>query len=461
MIERIWLVEPPAPDLHVFSLSNLPRLGLPILGTILSEQGAKVTILTPASGPVDPAELAAGDLVGFSITTSTAAEGYRLADGIRALSAGTGRRVPIVFGGVHATFLPEEALGHGDYVIRHEGEESFPALVAALNRGEDLEGIPGLSFWDNGSMRHNADGRRPPDLDGIPIPDLTLIRNFKPQVSPVLASRGCPHDCSFCCVTAMMGRQYRFAGTERVLAELRSAPTRNVFFYDDNFAADRARTKELLRGMAAERLGLEWSAQVRSDVGEDEELLALMRAAGGRMLYIGFESVNQAALTEFHKGLTVAGVERNIRAIKRYGFHIHGMFIFGADSDRPENLRQNVAFARRMGLDTVQFMALTPVPGTPLYDRLHKEGRILTTDWRRYDGANVVFKPAGMTAYELQRLTYWALCRFYSWRLLLRCAWRRDWVQAGLVVYARHVLRQWHGRHKGDLRQLRLMGEWG
>ena len=136
MIQRIWLVEPPAPDIHVFSFCNLPRLGLPILGTILRRKGFDVTILAPARGKIEPAELASGDLVGISITTSTAPAGYRLADQVRALAAGMGQTIPVVFGGVHATFLPEEALAHGDYVIRREGEASFPALLIALNQGD-------------------------------------------------------------------------------------------------------------------------------------------------------------------------------------------------------------------------------------------------------------------------------------------------------------------------------------
>lgn len=457
MIKRIWLVEPSAPDYHVFSFSKLPRLGLPILGTILRDRGYEVTILVPASGPVNPAELAAGDLVGISLTTSTASGGYSLADLIRARAAVAGRRVPVVFGGVHATFRPEEALEHGDYVLRGEAEESFPALLDALNNGGDLGAIPGLTFRDGREVRHNPDAPYIADLDRLPDPDLSLIRNYHSTLTPILASRGCPHDCTFCCVTRMMGRHYRFAGTARVLAQLRKAAAGSVFFYDDNFAADRRRTKELLRAMIEENLNLSWSAQVRSDVAEDEELLTLMRRAGCNMLYIGFESANQEALTEFHKGLSITAVERNIKTIKRQGIHIHGMFIFGADSDRPAALRETVAFARRTGIDSVQFMTLTPLPGTPLYEKLDREGRILTTDWRRYDGANVVFRPAGMTAYELQRLTLWALRRFYSLGLFLRYARRAEWAKAGLVVYARHIIRRWTARHRGEIRRLKLL----
>ncbi|MGE5598765.1 MAG: B12-binding domain-containing radical SAM protein, partial [Bacteroidota bacterium] len=376
---------------------------------------------------------------------------------VRALAAAAGRRVPVVFGGVHATFRPEEALEHGDYVLRGEAEESFPALLDALNNGGDLGDIPGLTFRDGRDVRHNRDAPCIADLDRLPDPDLGLIRNYRPGITPILASRGCPHDCIFCCVTRMMGRQYRFNGIARVLAQLRRAATGGVFFYDDNFAADRRRTKELLQAMIAEDLRLRWSAQVRSDVAEDEELLALMRRAGCAILYIGFESVNQDTLTELHKGLSIAAVERNIRAIKRHGLQIHGMFVFGADNDHPAVLRQTVAFARRTGLDTVQFMTLTPLPGTPLYEKLAGEGRLITTDWRRYDGANVVFRPAGMTAYELQRLTLWALRRFYSAGLFLRYAWRAEWAKAGLVVYARHIIRRWTARNKRALRRLKLL----
>ena len=458
MLKRIWLVEPPAPDLHVFSHSDLPRLGLPILGTILKQNGYDVTIFTPRSGPVDPLELAQGDLVGISITTSTAPHGYELADRIRRLSEKIGTRVPIVFGGVHATFMPEEALRHGDFVLRKEAEESFPKLLAALAGECPLPDVPGLSYREDRSIRHNQEGPPIWDLDGLPIPDLSLIRGYKPKVSPVLTSRGCPHNCTFCCVTRMMGRHYRFAGTEHVLSELRQLPTRNVFFYDDNFAADRRRTKELLHAMIGEKLGLEWGAQVRPDLADDEELLVLMREAGCNTLYIGFESANQKTLEELNKNLSIEGVKRNIGAMKKHGFHIHGMFIFGADSDRHETIRGTVRFARRTGIDTVQFMLLTPLPGTPLYASLQSAGRLLTDDWSLYDGANVVFKPAGMTAYELQKLTRWALRKFYSWPHLIQLACGREWQKAGAAIYARHILRRWYGRHRREIRQLRLIG---
>lgn len=449
MIKHIRLIEPPAPDYHVFSFCDLPRLGLPILGAILKEKGYEVQISIPAGVRPSLADLLQADLVGISITTSTAPEGYRLADRLREMAKAHGKRLPVVFGGVHATFLPEEALTHGDYVIRHEGEESFPALIAALDGDGDLSAIPGLSYFDGDAVRHNPDGRPIENLDRIPCPDLTLIQGYKPRITPILASRGCPHHCTFCCVTEMMGRRYRRCSVDRVIDELRRAPTRSVFFYDDNFAADRAGTKALLRRMIDEGLDLRWSAQVRSDVAEDEELLALMRRAGGAILYIGFESANQEALTELHKGLAIAAVEDNIRIIKQHGFDIHGMFIFGADSDHPESLRRTLAFARRNKLDTVQFMTLTPLPGTPLFTRLGSEGRLLTTDWRRYDGANVVFRPARMTPYELQVLTYRALRKFYSWGLLLRYAARRQWAKAGVVAYARITLGKWYNRHRG------------
>ena len=461
MIQRIMLVEPPAPDFHVFSFCNLPRLGLPILGTILRQKGYDITILVPASGRIDPVELAQGDLVGISITTSTAPAGYRLADQVHALAAERGRAIPVVFGGVHATFCPEEALAHGDFVIRREGEASFPALIEALNHGRGLDGIPGLSYWDGPQMRRNEDGPRVQDLDGLPSPDLSLIRGFKSPVTPILASRGCPHNCTFCCVTEMMGRQYRFVGNERVLDELRRAGTRNIFFYDDNFAANRGRTKDLLRAMIREGLNLEWSAQVRSDVADDGELLSLMRRAGGKILYIGFESVNQAALNEYHKGLTTGAIQRDIEIIKSHGFHIHGMFIFGADNDGPEQIWETVSFARRNGLDTVQFMMLTPLPGTPLYERLKQEGRILSTDWQRYDGANVVFRPAAMTPYQLQVLTHRAYRKFYSLGLLCRYLIRREWLKAGAVFFAQYTLRKWWWEHRSDLRDLQALEEGG
>jgi len=187
-------------------------------------------------------DLLEADLVGISTTTSTCYEAYRISTYLRT------RGIPVVLGGIHATFLPEEALKHTDYVVRGEAEASFTALVDSIRKGDEPAGIPGVSYWRNREMQHNAGNSCWADVNSLPSPDLSLIKNFKNRelrTYPVITSRGCPYDCSFCSVTSMFGRGFRYKENEHVLQELARYQGGNVFFVDDNFAAHKKHTKEL------------------------------------------------------------------------------------------------------------------------------------------------------------------------------------------------------------------------
>ena len=193
---KIALIEPNAPDYHIYSAWAIPRLGLPVLGTILREQGHQVKIYHEALEDFSPRKIwdvLNADLVGISITSSTAPRGYAMG---RLLKL---KGVPVVFGGVHATFLPEEPLRFGDYVLEGEAEESFPKLVSVLEGGGDLSEVPNL-FYKDGD-RIVATEKRPMclSLDELPIPDFSLIEgHHKLKIYPVMTSRGCPFNCTFC-----------------------------------------------------------------------------------------------------------------------------------------------------------------------------------------------------------------------------------------------------------------------
>ena len=229
-----------------------------------------------------------------------------------------------------------------------------------------------------------------------------------------MTSRGCPFGCNFCSVTQMFGRRYRFRSVDNVIAELKSHQLEYVFFYDDNFAANPAHTKELLRRMIAEKITPKWSAQVRIDIAKDEELLSLMREAGCVLVYIGLESINPKTLEALNKGQTPEEIEYAIAKIQSLGINIHGMFIFGTDQDDLATIGQTVRFAKRTGLATVQFMILTPLPGTHVFNEMEKNGRLISRDWGYYDAHHVVFQPKNMTSLQLQKQTIKAMLRFYS-----------------------------------------------
>lgn len=422
---NIRLVELKALSNNVYDQSRLPRLGQPQIAAILGQHGHDVLIYVETLAPVNLDDLLRADLVGISSTTGTTPPSYALADKLRAAG------VPVVFGGSHVTFRADEALDHADYVVRGEGHATMLELVQALESGGSVEDIIGLSYWRDGQKVHNP---ARPNCDeatfaGLPVPDLTRIVGYEKMVTyPVMTQWGCPFDCNFCSVIKMFGRRVRARPVEDVLAQLEQIPPGgDIFFYDDNLVVDKRRTKELLRGMIERGLTIPWSAQMRAEAvldkrtGEwDTELLELMRDSNCVWVYIGFESVNPDALKEFNKKQTVDDIAESIRAFHAYGIPIHGMFVLGCDADTPETIESTVQFAIRQGIDTVQFMTITPFPGTEFYDDMAAEGRILSDDWSLYDGHHVVIQPQHMTPYELQMAAFRAMLRFYAPRRAFR-----------------------------------------
>jgi anaerobic magnesium-protoporphyrin IX monomethyl ester cyclase len=405
---KIRLIEPEPPGMNVFSKVMFPRLGLPAIGAAMTSLGHDVSIYVPQFSAIDWNDVYTADLVGISTTTSTATTGYQFADRLRA------RGIPVVIGGPHVTFMASEALEHADYVARGEGGEAFMAeLIEALSGKRDLSSIAGLSYMHDGVVVHNADRERTEDLDTLPFPDLTLIHGYEKMGSvPIMTSWGCPFACNFCSVTAMFGRKYRFRSAESVIAEIKSSKARRIFFYDDNMAADKKRLKVLLRMMIDEGLAMPWSAQVRTDVARDPELLDLMRKSGCKRVYLGLESVNQATLDHFHKAQSVDDIVQAIKKLHEYGINSHGMFV--------QTLRDTVTFALKHRIDTVMLNILTPLPGTPQFQQMEEQGRIFDKRWHLYDAHHVVFTPKQMTPYELQREVVRGYARFYSKRQWLK-----------------------------------------
>jgi radical SAM superfamily enzyme YgiQ (UPF0313 family) len=451
---KITLIEPEPPGFHVFSHFKLPRLGLPLLGAILRNQGHQVRIHIDFLGQKYTSQFDDSDLVGISTTTSTAPEAYRLGDLFRR------RGRTVVIGGVHASFMPEEALMHADYVVRGEAEKSFPELIRCIRAGLPPTDVPGVSYRLSDQFIHNPKGPLLDDLDGLPFPDFSLLTRPLGKVDvPIQTSRGCPYPCNFCSVTQMFGRKVRFRSVDHVIAELKQIPRPEVFFYDDNFCARPAYTKELLERMIRENIRLDYfSAQVRADMTRDLEVMDLATRAGCKQVYVGFESVNPASLKEYDKRQTVDEIAASMEVFKRYKIRVHGMFVIGSDHDTAGTAKQTLRFARKHGIDTVQFMMLTPLPGTEYFRQLETEGRIVCRDWSLYDAHHAVFMPRQMSPVRLQKTTIRAMSRFYSctdglknlaalklwqasrafmgWYLIRRWKWdNRDWTTRLVGLY--------------------------
>lgn len=461
---RVRFLEPRPPGHHVYDLAVLPRLGLPLMATMLAERGHDVRCHCDVVAPVDVEDCLAADLVGISCTTSTAPYAYLLADEFEAAG------VPVVMGGAHVSFLADEALAHARYVVRGEGERTICELVDVLERDLPLEGVAGLSWRDDDRHHHNEARPRCDQaaFEALPIPDLTLIDGHQRLTTkPLMTQWGCPFDCEFCSVTAMFSRSVRHRRNDQVLAELADLGADRVFFHDDNFVVDKRRTRALLEQMVRRDLDMPWFAQVRAadtvfgskrSREPDHGFLSLMRRAGCRTVMVGFESISDDSLVQANKQQTVRDVTDAVELFHRHGIRVHGMFVVGFDTDAPDQAERTTAFAKRVGIDTIQIMIETPLPGTRLYERAAADGRLLTVDWQLYDGHHVVMQPLGTHPRDLQEGTIAAMETFYSrsrvWGPAVRAAWR------GLPELTRMAVRNRGPRRLPALAHLAARRRW-
>lgn len=458
LAKKIIFIEPKAPNLHIFSVFVIPRLGTLILGTIMKKMGWDVEVIVEENEEIDFERIATADIVGISTITSTAPRAYTIADQVREMG------ITAIIGGPHVTFMPDEALDHAEFVIRSEGEKALPKFIEAWTNGRKFSSVPNLSYFRNGVKVHNPIEKLNDELDRIPYPDSSLIKNgirktFGYQIVPVQTSRGCPFDCEFCSVTGMFGKKIRYRSTENIIEELRQYDDKKnvIFFYDDNFTANRRRTKELLNNMIAEKFKFGWSTQVRADVAKDPEMVKLMRKAGCTTVFIGFESIDPASLKEMKKEQSVQEIKSAIKIFYKNKIHVHGMFVFGFESDTPSMMKETIRFVNKSHIGTVQFLILTPFPGTVTFEKLQEKDRIKFYDWGLYDAHHAVFQPKNVSIDELQKAQIRGHQSFYSLRQLFKRALRFEWNELLIGLYARRLNRNWKKKNKLWLKVLNLL----
>jgi len=424
---KIRYIEPKPRGATIYEIANLPKLGLPLLAAIARNKypdvDQRIYCELVRDVKVDWKDVLSADLVCISTTTNTTIEGYAYAAKCRAAG------IPVMFGGSHVTFMSHEALGHADYVIRREGHVGFAQFLDWFVDGSSPDGlheIMGLSYLDaDGNQVDNpeAPAASGDDLDALPFPALDLLEGRERMgTHPIMMKWGCPYDCTFCSVIKMFGRKLRTRSVENMMTELRTVSAKRVFFYDDIFIVDKKQAKSLFHAMIDEGITPQWTAQIRADsiykskqtLEPDHELLALMRDSGCYMVYVGFESITQEGLDAYNKKQTVEHITTSIKLLHDYGIRVHGMFVVGADTDTPETVRATVDFALHHGVDTLQMMMLTTLPGTAFDAQMRAEGRVLTDDYSLYDGHHCVIQPKLMTPYQLQMETWKNMLRFYS-----------------------------------------------
>jgi len=361
------------------------------------------------------------DIVAIGAMTTQAQRAYEIADQYRALG------VTVLMGGIHPSALPEEALQHADAVACGDAEATLPHMLADWQTGR----LKRIYRWQE----------HPPAPISSPRKDLLNPRDYL-VFNPIQTTRGCPHNCSFCTTPAIFGRRFRQRRIDDIIEEIAEAKerfgSRTFIFSDDNFAGNRKWALQLCQRLKP--LQIKWASQCDIMISENDALLAAMRDSGCIGLILGLESVQQDTLAEAGKRFVQADSYLwRIRKIGSYGISLWGAFIFGFDHDDWVSCRRTVRFAAEANLAMACFPILTPYPGTQMYQRFRREGRLLTTDWSRYNGASVVFEPNNFSVKELRHAQMAAFHEFYHPRSAFRRLklWplkKRAWL-ANLAIY--------------------------
>ncbi len=347
------------------------------------------------------------NLIALSFFSGFATEAYRLAKEFKR------RGKTVVAGGPHVTFWPEEALRYCDSVVMGEAESVWSEL---------------LSDAEQGSLKTTYTGQ-PQSLDGLPSPRYDLLPGNFFVKKVIQVTRGCPFSCSFCTVPSI-NPGFRVRPAEEVIANIQYDNFKHwwqrkiVWFWDDNLMAKRTYIKELLQAMIP--LKKWWLTQASMDIARDEELLELMRDSGCIGVFFGIETFSEASLKSANKRQNRVQYYKDcIDALHRHGIAVMAGFIAGFDGDTPEDI---VGMADRLfeiGVDVPFLSVLTPYKGTPLYDQMAAEGRMIDDrGWDFYNGYNVTFHPRDMTPDELLNAHRSLWARAFSFRYSIKRIWR-------------------------------------
>ena len=358
------------------------------------------------------------DLVGISCMTANAPRAYELAGEFKK------RGKTVVLGGIHPTIMPDEASQYADSIIVGEAEDIWAKL---------------LNDFKYGKLKKRYYSPEPSLDKFIPLDYKKVKSGYLGQLN-LITTRGCPYNCEFCSIpkTSSRIRHVPIANIVRCIVESKS---KYVVFHDDNIVGDKDYAKELFRELRP--LKIKWIGQASIRAADDSELLKLMVDSGCISLFVGIESLSIDQLKLLKKQVdNIQDLESAIKNIKKAGILIHASVIFGFDTDTKDVFKKTLKFLIKSKVCSASFNILTPYPNTSLFDKIKKEGRLITGDWRYYSHSFAVFQPKNMTAYELQSSKINVKKNFYSffsilkrlpgnWRhplffIMANCIWRKE-----------------------------------
>ena len=472
-IQKVRFVEPGNPpykntirNYYTYeAFIRTPSHGLLTLATIVGQRVDDTLMYSECISEVNWEDVLTADIVFIGCFTFAAPRAYEMARLIKANSDAV-----VVLGGLHPSLNYPEAVQYCDYVLLGEGDESILEFIDALEseRAPDFEGVAYL--LGDGELVYTGQRTPPHDIDTIP--DRNLLYRYAQMVHyntiwpQVHASRGCPHNCDYCAPVRHFGHRLRTRAPENVVADIQAAiafhaqafPPRLLnllWITDDNLFANREWAMELLRAIIAADIDYSFIAQARYEVGLDDEMLTLLKAAGFRELAFGIEFIEDESFEAYHKKSTRAEIVEAIRNTQAHGLSVRGLFILGADTHTRGVGRRLAQFVRENDIRGVLLQSMYFIPGTPVYEQ--SEDRLIHTDWSRYCG-HVVHYPNAMTPAELQEEIIEASAAIYS-----PSAWVRALIAyplLGKVLFIGEAFWQRHVRRelKAELPYLRGLG---
>ncbi len=392
VIENFWVADRRLKSFEILLLNTFS-----ILPTLYARQLAAITPKKHSVEVVDERYSTINfeekyDIVLINFNFSSVMRAYEIADTFRR------KNIPVVLSGWYASAVPEEAKIHADSVLIGKGELSWLKLL------DDFEKNNLKPFYQ--PTKYDNSVKIPPT--NVDIPGFVIT-------GAIEATRGCPYRCEFCPEAIVPGdSQYYARPVDEVIAEIKSMPQKTLMFYDNSLTINPGYSKSLFKKMKA--LNKKFFCNGNSDVlARDKELVRLSKEAGCVSWLVGFESVSQKTLDEI--GKTSNRAEEYFQAVKNihgHGMAVIGSFMFGFDSDTKDVFDETLKTIKELEIDVADFCILTPVIGTPVFNKLEKEGRILTKDWSKYDMKNVVFEPKNMTPEELLQGVRRMYAEFYS-----------------------------------------------
>ena len=393
------LTEAKSPFFRPIKYSLFPPLGLATIASFFNTddeitlQDEHVEVLDLDDEP---------DLVVIQVYITSAYRAYEIADHYRKKGA------YVCLGGLHVTSLPDEAMAHADTIFLGPGEDTWPRFLEDFRCGSP-------------ETRYESSIRT---LIGLPPIRRDLIKRHLYLVpNSIVVSRGCPHTCDFCYKEAFFqgGRSFYTQEVDDALAEIDRLPGRHLYFLDDHLFGNERFASALFDGMKG--MNRLWQAAATVQAVLRPGLLEKAVEAGLRSLFVGFETLNSSNLKDHDK---YQNLNRDyglaIKRLQDQGVMVNGSFVFGMDQDDSTVFDTTVDWAVSQGIETATFHILTPYPGTALYDRMVRDGRMTTSDWDLYDTRHVVYQPAGMTPEELETGYWRAYKDFYSWKNIFAAA---------------------------------------